>query len=122
MSGTVRTIATVLAEARTLLQDKHTPYRYTDDELLEAFNGIVAEIRAKRPDMFLGAGIGLRDPVPYYTMANTTTPFPLPATAYNACLYYVVGRSSLRDDTYADDSRAVTMMNKAVTSLLTVAS
>ena len=49
-----RTIATLLSEVRTLIQDKDPQpyYRYSDLELLEAFNGALAEARSKRPDLF----------------------------------------------------------------------
>lgn len=122
---TTRTIGTVLLEARTLLHDTdntNPAYRYSDADLLESFNGAMAEVRAKRPDLFLGTSWGLRGGIPYYSSANLALPFPLDPVCYNACVYYVVGRTSMRDDTFADDSRAVTLMNKFVSQLLQVAS
>lgn len=116
-----RTIGDVLNEARTLLQDKAgSERRYTDDELLEAFNGFMSEVRAKRPDVFLV--LGLRTPVPSYTTSQLTVPFPLDMAVYDAFVYYVVGRCEAREDTFAQDSRAVTFMNKAVSQLLQAAS
>ena len=114
-----RTIGDLLSEARTLLQDKVTPYRYSDDELLEAANGAMAEARAKRPDLFLGT-LGLREALPLYTGDDLEEEFPLPEWVYPTFLSYVVGRTSLRDDTYANDSRAVVMMNRFVNQLLGV--
>lgn len=126
MSGaTSRSIATVLMEARTLLSDldnSNPAYRYSDDQLLEAFNGAMIEARSKRPDLFLDPSLGLRNPVPYYTTDNTASPFPLDLSVYNAFVYYVVGRTSLRDDTYADNSRATELMNKFVSQLTSVVS
>jgi hypothetical protein len=120
---TARSIGTVLSEARTLLQDKDaTNYRYSDDELLEALNGAFSEARQKRPDLFLGSTWGLRGGLPYFTSSDSALAFPLAPEYYNAFVYYVVGRTSLRDDTYADDSRAVTLMNKFVSQLMQVAS
>lgn len=120
---TQRTIGTVLTEARTLLQDldgDNPAYRYSDNELLEAFNGAMVEARSKRPDLFLT--IGLRTTLDYYEAADLALEFPLDPLAYNAFVYYVVGRTSLREDTFADDSRAVSLMNKFVSQLLQVAS
>lgn len=116
-----RTIGDVLNEARTLLQDKAgSEKRYTDTELLEAFNGFMVEVRAKRPDLFLV--IGLRNPTPYYTTSQLTVNFPLDFAVYDAFVYYVVGRCEAREDTFSEDSRAVTFMNKAVSQLMQVAS
>jgi len=81
----------------------------------------MAQARAKRPDLFLP--IGLRATIPQYQMPNdTNTAFPLDPGVYPAFLYYVVGRSELKEDTFSDDSRAVTLMNKFVSQLMQVAS
>jgi hypothetical protein len=116
----IRTIGTLLAEARTLLQDKVQAYRYSDDELLENFNGAVGEARIKRPDLFLGRG--LRAPLPFHTTADLAAPFPYDIIIYQAALYYVVGRAELREDSFSNDSRAVSMMNKFVAQLTAVQS
>lgn len=118
----MRTIGTLLAEARTLLQDKEPlpAYRYSDAELVEAFNGAMVESRAKRPDLFLA--MGLRTPTPYYSTSDLAQPFPLGDEVYDAFVYYLVGRSELREDSFAVDGRAVAMANKFVSQLLSVAS
>lgn len=117
-----RTIGSLVAEARTLLQDKVAApgYRYSDDELMEAFNGALVEARAKRPDLFLA--LGLRNDLPTYVAADFAQAFPIESSAYDAVLYFVVGRTELRDDTFADDSRATGLMNKFASQLLQVAS
>lgn len=122
MPSGARTIGTLVAEARTLLQDKVPlpAYRYSDDELMEAFNGAMSEARAKRPDLFLD--LGLRTPLPIYTSADFALPFPLDMTVYNAFMYYLVGRSEMRDDTFVDNSRATVFINKFVNQLLQVVS
>lgn len=117
-----RTIGGLLSEARTLLNDKvgtNPAYRNSTDELLEALNGAFAEARAKRPDLFLGT-LGLRTTLPLYTSDDLDEEWPLPDTVYPTFLNYVVGRTSLRDDTSANDSRAVVMMNRFVNQLLGV--
>lgn len=116
------TVGDVLNEARTLLQDKAPDgeLRYSDAELLEAFNGFMAEVRAKRPDLFLT--LGLRNPVPRFLTSQLTAAFPLDMIAYDAFVYYVVGRCEMREDTFTEDSRAVVMSNKAISQLLQVAS
>jgi hypothetical protein len=120
-----RTLGTLVAEARTLLNDKIPTsggaYRYTDGEIFEALNGFLAEVRYKRPDLFLT--IGLRNPLPVYDAGlDMGLLFPLDIQAYQAGLYYVVGRCELREDTFSEDSRAVTLMNKSISQLTSVVS
>lgn len=120
-----RTFGSMIGEARTILQDKlptsGSALRYSDDEMFEAINGMLADVRTKRPDLFLP--IGLRMPLAYYDAAtDMNTAFPLDVSCYNAFVFYLVGRAELREDTFSDDGRAVALMNKAVSQLLTLAS
>lgn len=119
-----RTLGTIVAEARTLLQDEvevDGTFRYSDDEMFENINGALLEVRAKRPDLFLD--MGLRAALPTYSAAvDMGTAFPLDESVYTAVLYYVVGRTELREDTFAVDGRATVLMNKFVSQLLGVAS
>ena len=121
------TIATLCTEARAILQDviatgSTNGTRYSNQDLIDAFNDALIQARGKRPDLFIG--MGLRNTVPQYSTADITanTPFPIDFTYYPAFLYYVVGRSELRDDTFADDKRAATLMNKFTAQLLGVMS
>jgi hypothetical protein len=120
-----RTFYNLIAEARTILQDKLPTsggaLRYTDDEMFECINSFVAEVRTKRPDLFLTSG--MRNPLPYYNASNDMdTPFPLDTSVWSAFVYYIVGRTELREDTFSEDSRAVSMLNKAVSQLLSIQS
>lgn len=121
---TLRTIAMAVAQARTLLQDVQgmPAYRYLDQDLLDAFNDAMVEARGKRPDLFLD--YGLRTSLPLYTPADLTgsTPFPIDEQVFSAFVYYIVGRCEMREDTFADNSRAVALSNKFVSQLLAVAS
>jgi hypothetical protein len=119
------TIGGLLTEARTILQDVVATSggvtRYSDADLVAAFNDALLQARGKRPDIFLD--MGLRSVVPQYAMpADAATAFPIDPIYYPAFLYYVVGRSELREDTFSDDSRAVTLMNKFASQLLQVGS
>ena len=121
-----RTLGTLLGEARTMLSDKvavndtgDEPYRYSDDELMDALNGAFAEARGKRPDLFLDWG--LRSPFPQFSaQTDLDIPWPLDVQYYNAFLYYVIGYNELREDTFSQDSRAVSLMNRFTSQLLTV--
>lgn len=120
-----RTWGDVILDSRTLVQDKlptsGSALRYSDDEMFESINGFMLEVRTKRPDLFLP--MGMRRALPRYAAAvDMNTPFPLDLSVYEAFVYYLVGRAELREDTWADDGRAVTLMNKSVSQLLSVQS
>lgn len=117
------TIGGLLSEARALLQDVSSvdgPTRYSDADLVAAFNDALLQIRAKRPDAFLS--LGLQTAVPQYTSSDLADTFPVDPVFYPACLFYVVGRSELREDTFSDDGRAIALANKFVSQLLQAAS
>lgn len=114
------TIGGLFVEARRILNDD-SGVRFTDADLVAAFNDAMEQARAKRPDAFIT--IGLRVSVPVYAMpADSGTTFPLDGMFYPAFLYYVVGRSELREDTFTSEGRAVVLMNKFVSQLVTVPS
>lgn len=119
-----RTVGAMMAEARQMLNDK-TPIsglpRYTDDDLTNALNDAVAQVRTKRPDAFLR--FGLRNVVPVYKLpTDVNTEFPFDDMFYAPILFYVVGRSELTEDTFSDDSRAGILMQKFIMQLLKVQS
>jgi hypothetical protein len=120
-----RTFGTMVAEARTLLQDKDVTdsgqFRFSDDEIFEAINGAFSETRAKRPDLFIPWGLRADLPV-YSAETDMNIVFPLDTSVYTPFLYYVCGRCELREDTFSNDARAVTLLNKFVSQLLGVQS
>src|SRR6188768_1614129 len=111
MSATLalgRTFGHLIGEARTLLQDKLPTsggaLRYTDDEMFESINSFLAEVRTKRPDLWIAHG--LRKGVPYYSAAtDMNTVFPLDTSVWSAFVYYLVGRAEMREDTWSEDGR-----------------
>lgn len=120
-----RTIGGLLTEARRILNDsvpvESDATRYTDADLVAAFNDALIQVRAKRPDAFLD--MGLRNTVPMYVMPDDEeTTFPIDPIFYPAFIYYIVGRCELGEDTFTNDGRATVMLNKFVSSLLQVAS
>ena len=65
-AGTPTTVGGVITQVRRLLQDTTTPYRHSDDELVDNFNGAMREAFRIRPDLFLG----LSYTYPIYTTAD----------------------------------------------------
>lgn len=120
-----RTIGELLLEARGVLQDvvqqqAAGAFRYSDADMISYFNDALLQARSKRPDAFLD--MGLRNAVPQYTTADTAVVFPIDMAYWSAFLFYIIGMCEIREDTFSDDSRAVTMLNKFVSQLLQVAS
>lgn len=115
-----RTIGGLLLEARGLLNDivpiSGAP-RFTDADLIEIVNEAILEIRSKRPDAWLT--YGLRRALPRYTMPEAAnTVLPIEDQFYSPLLFYLVGRSELVEDTFADNGRAITLMGKFTSLLL----
>ena len=114
------TLGGLFAEARRILSDDDG-VRYTDADLVAAFNDALLQARAKRPDAFFI--LGLRNQVPQYVMpGDEDALFPLDQVFYPAFLFYICGRSELREDTFSNEGRAVVLSNKFVSQLLQIAS
>lgn len=114
------TLSDVENQSRAILNDRvqtNGSFRYSSQDLYDAFNDAMLQARAKRPDVFLD--MGLRNAVPQYSAAtDAAVPFPLDPIYFAAFIYYVVGRTELREDTFADDKRAPALMAKFLAMLL----
>lgn len=102
-----RTVAQIIAAARSILQDEVPPYRYSDAALAGYVSEAVTETRRVRPDLFLTT---LRDAIPLYTQDNLATEIPLPDEYYSQVVNYVAGRADIREDSFAQDGRAATLI------------
>ena len=130
------TIGRMLLDARAILNDVVPitgSVRYSDEDLIQAFNSALLEVRAKRPDAFLSFGplstpsgpsptMWLRDAIPQFGPGDENQLFPLDQIFYPLCINYIVGKSELREDEFAAEGRAVALLNKFTTGLLTAAS
>lgn len=102
-----RTVGQVVAAARQIVQDAVPPYRYATNDLTGYVAEAMGEARRVRPDLFLAT---LRDALPLYTDGDLTTPIPLPDSYFSQVVNYVAGRVDLREDTFAQDGRAITLI------------
>lgn len=117
MAG-LTTVDDYVAEARRLLQDEVSPYRYSDTSLVEALNVGLLEARRLRPDLFLGRATAV--PTHGYVLVGTTV--NLDQQYRPALVYYMAGRVSARDDETSQESRASAFLGKFTAQLLQVAS
>jgi hypothetical protein len=110
-------------QVRAILNDRiqeNGSYRYSSQDLYDAFNDALQQARYKRPDAFLS--LGLRNTLPQYQAATDgAVPFPIEAVYFPAFVFYVTGRTEMREDTFADDKRAPMLLQKFTQMLLQVA-
>lgn len=80
------------------------PYRYETSELESYVTFAVREARRIRPDLFLGT---FKDAIADLVSGSA---FPMPDEYAPVVAHYVAGRAELRDDEFAADGRAVTLL------------
>lgn len=104
-----KSIDDALADARVILNDEAGD-RYTDAELISDLNSAISQTKGLRPDAFI-----LGEAIPEFTIADlglgTPTDFPLPEIFYQSFVYYLAGNAELRDDEFAVDNRAMTLLS-----------
>lgn len=110
-----RTVGQVVDAARAMVQDVVPPYRYETNDLAGYVSEALSEARRVRPDLFLDT---LRDPLPVYTEADTAVAIPMPDSYFSQVVNYVVGRTDLREDAFAQDGRAITLIQAFGVSLM----
>jgi hypothetical protein len=118
----LETVQAYLDRARTLLQDKLAPYRYSDDEYVQALNLAVLEVRRLRPDLmrdFFRAENGLPE---YFSTpaAKLTEKVAIDPMYRVAVLYYLCGHIQLQDEEDVTDARAAGFINKFNQHLLSL--
>lgn len=104
----LNTVEDMMLQSRTLLQDTVTPYRYTDQDLINAINQGMLEMRRVRPDLFLGTFAAL----PSYSLGDTGATLAIDDQYKMTLMYYVVSIIQFRDEEETTDSRAAGFMNK----------
>src|SRR5262245_47078945 len=117
VTSALETVGQYITEARRLLQDQISPYRYPDADLVDAINVGLLEARRVRADLFL----------PVFTQPwvdpsgtiDTAKTVPLDPMYRSTLVYYIVGRAQLRDDESTTDQRAAALLTKFTAQLLT---
>lgn len=103
-----KSIDDALLDARVILNDAAGD-RYTDDQLVSDLNNAISMTKMLRPDAFI-----LGEALPEFTAADLAqgpaTDFPLPEIFYQSFVYYLAGNAELRDDEFAVDGRAMTLL------------
>lgn len=98
-------------DARAILQDTRTPYRYTDTDLLRYVEDGVSTFLRIRPDLRVGYG---------WRPGQPDIPASLEESGYRPLLAeYVAAKAELRDDQFVENGRVVALLQKVRAGLLT---
>lgn len=107
-----RTVQDVITKARIPLNDTAGD-RYLDIEMTGYVLDALHQARSVRPDLFVAAFTAT---VP--DELELTDPFPLPDQFFRAVVDFVSGSAELRDDEFAVDGRAMTLLQALNSKLL----
>lgn len=100
-----KTVGDILTDARVILNDEAGD-RYTDAQLISDFNLAIAQTKMIRPDAFV-----FGEQLPEFTVNDLNTDFPLAEIFAQSFVYYLAGNAELRDDEFAVDGRAMTLLS-----------
>lgn len=96
-------------EARLILQDTVSPYRYpTADLLVYARDGVATFFRV-RPDLRIGLT---------WTTSDTTVPVSLQEGYWSLLVEYIAAKAEMRDDQSMTDTRVVALLRKVQSGVL----
>lgn len=105
-------VSDLIRRARTMLQDEHVTYRYSDGQLIDAINDGLDEISRRRADLFMFSNFG---PTYVGTIGDTIS---LPAAYHPVLTDLVVASMMMREDEYANDGRAASLYGAALGRLV----
>lgn len=115
-------IADIVTESRSILNDLDTPYRYTDDALIDIVNRAFQEVYRVRPDVYFDTFDDTNVVVPEYTTATAaTSDFPIDYMFFGPIVNYTVATAELLDDEFTADSRAALLLARFSQQLISAA-
>lgn len=114
-----KSIDDALREARAIINDSEAPFRYDDALMLRIMNTAFRELYTLRPDAFVGnftSGALSANSMPDFTEDDLEqtpeTAFPCDDRLFfSPVVTYVAGKADLSDDEFANDNRAMTLIN-----------
>ena len=111
-----QTIESVLNQARFLLQDARTPYRYPQEQVLGALNLALGDVWRVRPDLFItkyAAG------VPQFEVGDIAIDvFPLETQWTSPVVSFIVGWIASADDEFTENGRAAMFQQRFQQTLM----
>lgn len=123
-----KTLDDIDTEVRQIINDSVAPYRYSDAWFIQVFNTAIRELYRVRPDAYIGnfiSGVLSANVMNTYEttdlqvidgIANPAPPVPATPLPFDDRLFagpivfYIIGRIELNDDEFADNNRAMTLL------------
>lgn len=145
MAQIYATVGAYLVGTRVRLQDLISPYRYSDQDIVAAFNTAISDAQRLRPDFFLDlkyqrplvpGDIDDGFPNTFYTLNDLVylnpptdtivdptkgTYVPIPSKFNDTFVWYMCGHLQLYDVNDTQDQRAQAFLQKFQMELLSVA-
>lgn len=107
-------VSDLLRRVRAALQDEYAPHRYTDQQIVDAVNDGLDEMAHRRADLFaFSAPVRFR---PNY-VTSVDSVIDIPANYRPILVDLVIADMMMREDEYANDGRAQTMLSAALARL-----
>ncbi len=113
-----RLISDFVTEVRRGVSDTRTPYRYSDDRILDVLNRGLDELARLRPDAFHDTFDVDDIVVPSYDSSQLGSAFPLNYLFYTPLVMFVIGSIELTDDEFTVDGRAITLLGQFKASVI----
>lgn len=109
-----RTILDAVTQSRELVQDVDGD-RHSDTKVVGYLNNAISDARRLRPDLFLPGY--LTNPQVLYDASDLEPSgpppdFPIDENYFTAVVEYIAGFIGLGDDEFAQDGRAVALLNR----------
>ncbi len=101
----LETVTDYISDARTLLQDIVSPYRYDDESMLVAFNVTLLEVRRVRADLFVFRS----HPTLSYDFVDSTE-VEMEHPFRHALVYGTCAHALARDQEDVQDARSTNFM------------
>lgn len=110
--ATLDTVQKIVDRARFFLQDETAPYRYSDDDFVQALNLGILEAYRLRKDLFLTVETPTE-----YSSASMSAAITLAIEYRVALVYFTCGYVQMADEEDTQDARATVFINKGTSQL-----
>ena len=110
-------IGELLNDARSHLNDRTEPLRYTDADLVVYYNDALRDLKRLRPDAFFSM---YGEELPTYTVDDFLEDIIVDEIFHPAMSYYIVGNAELLDDEFVTDGRVAGLLKQFQMKVMSV--
>lgn len=124
VAAVAKSLDDLVSEVRLTISDigvNGSNFRYTNAQVIQAFNTAIRELYRYRPDAYIGnftQGILINNSLPMNSYSDVTDLNQNPATPlpfddrlfYGPVIFYVIGKLELGDDEFTDQGRSAQLL------------